>query len=181
MWALEQLQRWLGEPRLGDTRLAVVTKAAVTTGEDDPVLDLPAAAVWGLVRSAQSEDPDRITLIDLETYDDLGPDLTAPLRAVATGEPQVAVRGTVLRVPRLVRHAVALPESADGTGIGGTGTDGCGTGETASSGTILITGGTGGLGGLTARHLVRAYGVRHLLLVSRGESGPRAPRNWSRS
>ncbi|WP_376772737.1 SDR family NAD(P)-dependent oxidoreductase [Streptomyces zagrosensis] len=141
VWTLEQLQRWLGEPRLGDTRLAVVTKAAVTTGEDDPVLDLPAAAVWGLVRSAQSENPDRITLIDLETYDDLGPDLAAPLRAVATGEPQVAVRGTALRVPRLIRHAVALPGPPDGTGTDGTGTDGTGTDGTGTGGT-----GTGGTG-----------------------------------
>ncbi len=34
-------------------------------------------------------------------------------------------------------------------------------------GTVLITGGTGGLGGLLARHLVAEHGVRHLLLVSR--------------
>ncbi|MFJ4851554.1 type I polyketide synthase [Streptomyces sp. NPDC088733] len=39
-------------------------------------------------------------------------------------------------------------------------------------GTVLITGGTGGLGGLLARHLVEKHGVRHLLLVSR--SGERA-------
>jgi mycoketide-CoA synthase len=40
-------------------------------------------------------------------------------------------------------------------------------------GTVLITGGTGTLGGLTARHLVTEHGVRHLLLTSR--SGPDAP------
>jgi mycoketide-CoA synthase len=40
-------------------------------------------------------------------------------------------------------------------------------------GTVLVTGGTGTLGGLTARHLVTAHGVRHLLLTSR--SGPGAP------
>ncbi len=39
-------------------------------------------------------------------------------------------------------------------------------------GTVLITGGTGTLGALFAEHLVRGYGVRHLLLVSR--SGPAA-------
>ncbi|MEV4090322.1 SDR family NAD(P)-dependent oxidoreductase, partial [Nonomuraea fuscirosea] len=32
---------------------------------------------------------------------------------------------------------------------------------------VLVTGGTGTLGGLVARHLVSAYGVRHLVLVSR--------------
>ncbi|WP_421110346.1 SDR family NAD(P)-dependent oxidoreductase, partial [Streptomyces sp. NEAU-S77] len=40
-------------------------------------------------------------------------------------------------------------------------------------GTVLITGGTGTLGGQVAEHLVRTWGIRHLLLVSR--SGPDAP------
>ena len=40
-------------------------------------------------------------------------------------------------------------------------------------GTVLITGGTGTLGGLIARRLVSEHGVRHLLLVSR--RGSRAP------
>ncbi|MFA1538206.1 SDR family NAD(P)-dependent oxidoreductase [Actinomadura monticuli] len=40
-------------------------------------------------------------------------------------------------------------------------------------GTVLITGGTGTLGALTAHHLARAWGARHLLLVSR--RGPDAP------
>nr|WP_063747191.1 type I polyketide synthase [Saccharothrix sp. NRRL B-16314] len=37
----------------------------------------------------------------------------------------------------------------------------------AAEGTVLITGGTGGLGGVLARHLVDRHGVRDLLLVSR--------------
>ncbi|WP_031080633.1 SDR family NAD(P)-dependent oxidoreductase, partial [Streptomyces sp. NRRL S-118] len=41
-----------------------------------------------------------------------------------------------------------------------------------SSGTVLVTGGTGGLGALVARHLASVYGVRDLLLVSR--RGPAA-------
>ncbi|OMI32992.1 putative type I polyketide synthase, partial [Streptomyces sparsogenes DSM 40356] len=40
-------------------------------------------------------------------------------------------------------------------------------------GTVLITGGTGTLGGLIAEHLVRSRGIRHLLLLSR--RGPDAP------
>ena len=39
--------------------------------------------------------------------------------------------------------------------------------------TVLITGGTGMLGGVFAEHLITGYGVRHLLLVSR--RGPTAP------
>ncbi len=41
-----------------------------------------------------------------------------------------------------------------------------------SRGTVLVTGGTGRLGALVARHLVTEHGVRHLLLASR--SGPDA-------
>ncbi|KUN38634.1 hypothetical protein AQJ30_13920 [Streptomyces longwoodensis] len=42
-----------------------------------------------------------------------------------------------------------------------------------TAGTVLVTGGTGTLGGLLARHLVAERGVRHLLLTSR--RGPDAP------
>ncbi|MGC9443281.1 KR domain-containing protein, partial [Streptomyces sp. WG5] len=155
VWVLEQVQRWLGEERLGGSRLVVVTRQAVTTGSGDPVVDLPGAAVWGLVRSAQSENPDRITLVDLEYG--LGLDLGVLAGAVATGEPQLAVRGSVVRVPRLVRRRAA----ADVVVV---------------EGPVLVTGGTGGLGGVVARHLVRSYGVRHLVLASRrGERAAGAP------
>ncbi|MFC4530343.1 type I polyketide synthase [Sphaerisporangium dianthi] len=40
-------------------------------------------------------------------------------------------------------------------------------------GTVLVTGGTGALGGMIARHLVREHGVRDLVLA--GRSGPDAP------
>ncbi|MGC9382847.1 SDR family NAD(P)-dependent oxidoreductase, partial [Streptomyces sp. MH13] len=149
-WVLEQMQRWLSEQRFDGTRLVVLTRSAVGTGESDPVLDLPGAAVWGLVRSAQSENPDRITLVDVESDADL--DLTALARALMTGEPQLALRGGTVRAPRLTRYT---PTAEVG----------------AVDGTVLITGGTGGLGGLVARHLVRSHGVRHLLLASRSGQG----------
>src|SRR5690606_13681715 len=42
-------------------------------------------------------------------------------------------------------------------------------------GTVLITGGTGALGALLAKHVVERHGVRHLLLSSRrGLSAPGA-------
>ena len=44
-------------------------------------------------------------------------------------------------------------------------------GRLDGGGTVLVTGGTGVLGGLAARHLVARYGVRHLLLVSRAGAG----------
>ncbi|MDN3355699.1 type I polyketide synthase [Actinomadura sp. DC4] len=72
-------------------RLAVVTRGAV--GEDP---DPDAAAVWGLVRSAQAEHPDRLVLADLGEDGDLDV-------ALRSGEPQVAVRGGRALAPRLTR------------------------------------------------------------------------------
>ncbi|MFD9130730.1 KR domain-containing protein, partial [Kitasatospora sp. NPDC059571] len=71
--------------------------------------------------------------------------------ALAAGEPELAIRVGEVRVPRLVR-AVAAPEAAPVFG---------------PSGTVLVTGASGLLGGLVARHLVAEHGVRSLLLVSR--------------
>ncbi|MFE1447397.1 SDR family NAD(P)-dependent oxidoreductase [Streptomyces olivaceoviridis] len=128
--------------------LAVVTRGAVgVAGEDVP--DLAGAAVWGLVRSAQSENPDRFVLLDLEP----GADADAVLPAVlASGEPQIAVRAGTAHAARLVRAEV--PDAPAGS-------------EIDPEGTVLITGATGGLGPVIARHLVTAHGVRHLALLSR--------------
>ncbi|MFI1222599.1 MULTISPECIES: type I polyketide synthase, partial [unclassified Streptomyces] len=114
-----------------------------------------SAPVWGLVRSAQSENPDRILLIDV---DEQAPDWAA---LAALEEPQLAVRGGGVLVPRLQRAAVT---TAVGTTVA-TGLD--------PDGTVLITGGTGGLGALFARHLAERHGARHLVLLSR--RGPDAP------
>ncbi|MGQ5668762.1 KR domain-containing protein, partial [Streptomyces sp. ECR2.10] len=72
--------------------------------------------------------------------------------ALAGGEPQLAVRGNTLCVPRLARAAGHGPDAPAVFG---------------PEGTVLITGGTGSLGALAARRLVTAYGVRHLVLASR--------------
>ncbi|MGH3758121.1 SDR family NAD(P)-dependent oxidoreductase [Actinophytocola sp.] len=138
---LESVQRWLAEP--AGKRLVVVTRHATDAAEPD----LAAAAVWGLVRSAQSENPDRITLVDLDgrpSSERLLP------TAVATGEAQVAIRAGATLVPRLARA------SLDGPGP-----------TFDPQGTVLLTGAFGALGTLIARHLVTAHGVRSLLLLSR--------------
>ncbi|MEU1603725.1 type I polyketide synthase, partial [Micromonospora matsumotoense] len=152
--ALRLVQDWLADPALLDARLAVVTRHAVSTGPGEGVGDLDAAPVWGLLRSAQAEHPGRFVLVDL---DDRGDGLLGA--ALATGEPQVAVRAGQLRVPRLTALA--------------------GTGPTPpapfphAGGTVWIVGGTGGLGALLARHLVTTHGVRSLVLSSR--RGPDSP------
>ncbi|WP_410639156.1 type I polyketide synthase [Amycolatopsis sp. lyj-346] len=139
---LDLLQRWLADDRLRETRLAVVTRGAT---EGNPV----AAAVWGLVRSAQAEHPGRVTLVDL---DDTGAGIEAALTA---GEPQVAVKNGRVHGGRLAR--VALQEAKN-------------FGD--PDGTVLITGGTGGLGAVFARHLAAEHGMRRLLLVSRSGGDP---------
>nr|AXL06108.1 polyketide synthase [uncultured bacterium] len=140
------VQAWLAAGL--ESRLVVVTRGAVPAG-DGTVADPAAAAVWGLVRSAQAENPDLITLVDLDPAGDLSMVLGPVL---ATGEPQVAVRGTVLSAPRLARV---------------TERDGDAPAAFGPEGTVLVTGGTGSLGALVARHLVARHGVRHLVLVSR--------------
>ncbi|MEV6233462.1 type I polyketide synthase [Saccharopolyspora shandongensis] len=99
---LELAQRWLADETLTGSRLVVVTHGAVATRAGEDVPDLAAAPVWGLLRSAQSEHPDRFVLIDVADPTDLG---RALADAVRTGEPQVAVRGGALLAPRLVRAA----------------------------------------------------------------------------
>ncbi|MFE0023215.1 SDR family NAD(P)-dependent oxidoreductase [Amycolatopsis sp. NPDC059021] len=141
---LEVVQCWLDGAGFEESRLAIVTRGAVPAG-DGVVTDPAASAVWGLVRAAQAENPDRIILLDTDTEVEpvLGP-------VLASGEPQVAVRGRSFSVPRLVR--AGLPGSPAPFG---------------PQGTVLVTGGTGSLGGLVARHLVERHGVRQLLLTSR--------------
>lgn len=129
----------------------------LTDGAAGPEVDDPAqATVWGLIRTAQSEHPDRFVLLDSDEAHESG---TVP-GAVLT-EPQLALRAGALLAPRLVRHTSA----ADPAGV--TPLD--------PHGTVLVTGGTGVLGASVARHLVTRHGARHLLLVSRrGADAPGA-------
>jgi acyl transferase domain-containing protein/D-arabinose 1-dehydrogenase-like Zn-dependent alcohol dehydrogenase/acyl carrier protein len=115
---LELVQAWLAEDALARSVLVVITRrAAAVAGEDATELDLAAAAVCGLVRSAQSENPGRLVLADVDGDD-------ASWRALAAvpgcAEPEVAVRGGVLYGRRLVRATAGAGEAwrwdAAGTG-----------------------------------------------------------------
>ncbi len=148
----ETLRAWLAEERFAGSRLVLLTRHGATTDPHDGT-DPAQAALWGLVRSAQTEHPDRFALLDID-----GPESAAAVAgAVAAGEPQLALRSGRALTPSLARVDAPAPEPLD----------------LAGSGTVLITGGTGGLGALLARHLVTHRGARRLLLVSR--RGPAAP------
>ncbi|WUK93123.1 SDR family NAD(P)-dependent oxidoreductase [Streptomyces sp. NBC_00358] len=159
---LSAVQEWVADERFSDARLVVMTRGAVEL--DGTALDLAHVAVSGLVKSAQSEHPDRLLLVDADdsvtnggmvSNGGLTPALAAALAAL--DEPQAAVRDGKLYVPRLAR--ITPPEE-----------------PTAHAwdpeGTVLLTGATGGLGRSLARHLVAERGARRLLLTSR--RGPAA-------
>ncbi|MFG2957333.1 SDR family NAD(P)-dependent oxidoreductase [Streptomyces sp. NPDC048291] len=139
---LERVRAWTADARPG--RLVVLTGNA--TGD---VPDLAEAAVAGLVRSAGSEHPGRIVLVDRQGgAAATSADLVAALR---TGEPEVALRDGVAVAPRL---ALAGPPTGEPV-------------ELDPEGTVLITGGTGALAASLARYLVAERGVRRLVLAGR--------------
>ncbi|MFJ2417980.1 type I polyketide synthase [Streptomyces brevispora] len=162
-WALRLVQDWLAEERLANSRLVVLTSGAVVTGaETDAVTAkgdtaLVCAPVWGLLRSAQTENTGRFALVDV----DGSPASEGALAQILAGpEPQTAVREGAAYVPGLVRASRGTADEDAPRRLD-------------PAGTVLITGGSGSLGVSFARHLVLTHGVRHLLLV--GRRGADAP------
>ncbi|MFI5775066.1 type I polyketide synthase, partial [Streptomyces sp. NPDC051658] len=158
---LEAVQEWLADPRFVDSRLVILTSgAAGPDAEPGTAVDLVHAPLWGLVRSAQAEQPGgRLLLLDWD-----GTPASAQLlrSAAATDGTELVLRDGKLLEPRLVREQQSAVEA-----IGAPRGD--------PEGTVLITGGTGGLGAAVARHLAARHGARRLLLVSRrGEKAPGA-------
>ncbi|KJK33896.1 hypothetical protein UK23_44450, partial [Lentzea aerocolonigenes] len=139
--ALINVQEWITGHRAG--RLWFVTKNAVAATESD-VPDPVAAAIWGLVRVAQSEHPGSFGLLDI---DDQRSSLAVLRQAVNADEPQIVLRDGEILGGRLARAER--------------------TEQTAEYGKVLITGGTGGLGRIIAKHLVENHGVQELVLASR--------------
>jgi len=172
--ALARIQEWVLAEQPAGARLVVVTEGALDTGdaEDEPATDLApalaAAALRGLVQSAQSEHPDRIVLVDLDgsaaSRDALPVAVTA---AIEAGETRIALRHGAALVPRLQRATQNTSASeAPATDLDR---------PWNPDGTVLITGGLGVLGALLARHLVGRHGVRRLVLLGRrGEQTPGA-------
>ncbi|GAA1985080.1 type I polyketide synthase [Catenulispora subtropica] len=149
---------------LGDAGIAaplwVLTRGAVTTGPQDVLTSPTQAQVWGLGRVAGLEHPDRWGgLVDLpEQWDDrAGARLCAIIAGRASGseEDQVAIRAAGILGRRLVRAPQARTPD-----------------PWSPRGTVLVTGGTGGIGGLVARWAAER-GAPRLVLTSR--SGPSAP------
>ncbi|EME97588.1 type I polyketide synthase [Streptomyces mobaraensis NBRC 13819 = DSM 40847] len=152
--ALDLARSWPADPRFAGATLVVVTRGALAVRPGEDVPDPAAAAALGLLRTAQAEHPGRFVLLDTDAPVD-----GRVLRAVLdSGEPQAAARGGEVLVPRLVAA----------------GAEGAGSRPFDPHGTVLVTGGTGALGGEVARHLARAGARRLLLATRRGQDAPDA-------
>ncbi|WP_405887188.1 SDR family NAD(P)-dependent oxidoreductase [Streptomyces sp. NBC_01136] len=159
--ALTLLQTWLADERFTGSRLLILTSDAVAAADGETVTDLPAAAVRGLVRSAQAENPGRFLLMDTATAEPAPQDIAEILRH---DEADVCVRDGRVLVPRLAPAGAGAGAGAEqpARAIG-----------FDPRRTVLVTGGTGTVGAATVRHLVTEHGVRHLLLA--GRRGADAP------
>ncbi|WP_157441197.1 type I polyketide synthase [Actinoplanes awajinensis] len=144
---------------LGDAGITaplwLATRGAVTTGAADPATAPRSAATWGLGRVAALEHPDRWGgLVDLPERLDAraGARLAAVLVGRLGEETEIAVRGTGLLVRRLAQAPEPFGSAWE------------------PRGTVLITGGTGGLGRQVARWAA-AHGATRIVLVGRGITG----------
>ncbi|MGW3328907.1 SDR family NAD(P)-dependent oxidoreductase, partial [Streptomyces virginiae] len=136
-----------------------LTRGAVSVGRSDRLTSAVQAQVWGLGRVAALEVPGRWGgLVDLpEVWDERAMARLVGVLAAGTGEDQVAVRSSGVFGRRLVR--VAVSGSTD---------------SWTPSGTVLVTGGTGALGGRVARWLAGAGAERLVLTSRRGADAPGA-------
>ncbi|MFD0417102.1 type I polyketide synthase [Streptomyces sp. NPDC127108] len=159
---------------LGDADVAAplwaATSGAVTTGRSDRLTAPAQAPVWGMGRVAALEQPQLWGgLVDLPEHADERSRLRladALAAASTSGEDQVAVRGSGVFVRRLARVPSADAALGDAPSVGE---------WSPAGGTVLVTGGTGALGGHVARWVARA-GAGHVLLTSRrGLEAPGAP------
>uniref|UniRef100_UPI0040400E00 type I polyketide synthase n=1 Tax=Streptomyces sp. SS7 TaxID=3108485 RepID=UPI0040400E00 len=142
--------------------LWLATSGAVTTGDSDPLRNPVQNGIWGMGRVAALEHPEFWGgLVDLpEQPDERTAARLCGVLADSRAEDQVAIRRTGVLIRRLTRVPVGASDGGHGTWT--------------SRGTALITGGTGGLGGHTARWLAN-NGTEHLVLVSRrGADAPGA-------
>ncbi|MGV9944255.1 SDR family NAD(P)-dependent oxidoreductase [Streptomyces sp. NPDC003401] len=154
---LAHLQAFLAEPGAGTARLLVLTEGAVAVRDGESVTDPAAAAIWGLVRSAQSEHPGRLVLADTDALDASRAALTGlPATAAALEETQFAVREGEVTVPRLAPAATPPLTIPEDTGTWHLDTTGPGTLENLA---LVPDAGSGPLAPGRVRVAVRAAGV----------------------
>ncbi|HRI63722.1 MAG TPA: SDR family NAD(P)-dependent oxidoreductase [Polyangium sp.] len=156
---LSWLQGILGDERLTFRKFVLITRQAQSTPSDGQRPELTQTSLWGLLRTAMLEYPSRsLVLVDIDQNE---ASLSVLSDAIALDEPQVVLRNGSVFVPRLLRAEPLSHTSTPSSAL--------------QHGTVLVTGGTAGLGALVARHLVQKHGVKHVLLLSRrGSAAPEA-------
>ena len=97
---LRLVQDWLSDERFADARLVLITRGAVAVRPGEELPGLAQSPLWGFVRSAQAEHPERFVLADIDEHQASSDALLAVL---ASGEPQLALREGTVCVPRLAR------------------------------------------------------------------------------
>ncbi|GDY48077.1 hypothetical protein SANT12839_089590 [Streptomyces antimycoticus] len=109
---LGMIQGWLGDRRFASSRLVFVTSGAMAPEDRDETPDMIHAPLWGMVRSAQSENPNCFVLVDLDPQEPVEASKAALSTVLAGDEPQAVVReGTVLgqRMARVSSGTALLP------------------------------------------------------------------------
>ncbi|MFJ7215353.1 type I polyketide synthase [Amycolatopsis sp. NPDC098790] len=150
---------------LGDAGITaplwLATSGAVATGRGDVITDAGQAQIWGLGRVIGLEHADRWGgLVDLPaTTDERDRRRLAGILAAAGDEDQVAVRASGVLTRRLVPAPLG---------------DGVPARDWRPAGTVLVTGGTGGVGAHVARWLAGRGADRLVLTSRRGEAAPGA-------
>ncbi|NLU76605.1 acyltransferase domain-containing protein, partial [Streptomyces sp. HNM0575] len=146
----DTLGTWAGHEALTGSALVLVSRGAVATGADEQAADLVHAPLWGALRAQQDRHPGRITHVDIDRDDD---SRTLVALAPTLDEPQIAVRSGVALAPRLTRASATADRGA--------------VVRLDPEGTVAVAGEPGPTGAALTRHLVAAYGARHVLLASR--------------
>ncbi|SDK90881.1 thioester reductase domain-containing protein [Actinopolyspora mzabensis] len=138
---------------LEHARVVWLTRQAWCADHDDAPANPASAALWGLGRSLHTEQPDRdLVLVDIDESRADDESLHQLLRALPDDENQLLLRGETFSAPRLTQ----VDSGAEQPGTAWN-----------PDGTALVTGGTGALARVTCLHLVRHFGLRHLMLLSR--------------
>ncbi|HEX8743267.1 MAG TPA: type I polyketide synthase, partial [Thermoleophilaceae bacterium] len=96
---LDLFKAWLASEALSEARLVLLTEGALAVAPGESP-NLTQAALLGLARSAHSENPLRFGTIDLDPGD---PSAEGLASALASEEPELALRGGAMLAPRLAR------------------------------------------------------------------------------
>ncbi|MET9558698.1 acyltransferase domain-containing protein, partial [Streptomyces sp. NPDC006645] len=113
---LTHVQNWLTNPDHTDEHLVILTHHATpTTDNNNDTVNLTTAPIWGLIRTTQTEHPNRITLIDTDDHPTSQHNLTTTITTALThNHPQITLRNGTPHTPHLTHtttsDALTIPD-----------------------------------------------------------------------